>query len=70
LSLAATERVGGPVKRHIIRADAIEKSESALDLGHDGFCHRSLVVGKLQFAKKLDGLGYRERRDFVDSEAA
>ena len=56
LPLAAAERVGGAVERQIVGADAIEKREPALDLGHDRFCHWPLVVGKFQLAKELDGV--------------
>ena len=70
LPLAAAERVGGPVERQVIGADAIEKGEPALNLGHDRFGDRPLVVGKRQLAKELDRRRNRERRDFVNREAA
>jgi hypothetical protein len=55
LAFAAAERVGGAVEREIVGTDAIEEGQSALDLGHDRFSHRPLVVGELQITEELDG---------------
>ena len=52
LPLAAAERVGGPIEREILGADAIEKLEPAHDLGDDRLGDRPLVVGKRQVAER------------------
>ena len=61
LPFAAAERVGRPIERQIIGADAIEKCKPPHDLRHDRLGDRPLVVGKRQARERTRCAAVTER---------
>ena len=53
LPLAAAERVGRPIEREILGADASEKLEPAHDFGDDRLGDRSLVVRQTSVGERI-----------------